>query len=415
MVKVCLITTAQPSTNPRLVKEADALVEAGFEVRVVGAHWADWAPRFDEALLATRTWRCDILDWRRGVNPSLFWKTRIRHFVARTLARVASIEPLVEEAALSRIGRDLRPLALRERADLFIAHNLGALPAALAAGRAFGVPVGFDAEDFHSGQFWRPAESGAASTTRTAERRLLPQCAYVTAAAPGIADAYRELCAVPPPTCILNVFPLRERPRRFRPSDPRSPVRLHWYSQTVGPDRGLEDAVRAMGLLKTHPLELHLRGRWQAGYEPRLRQLAADHGVDVRQIVGHDPAASDQLAVLASDYDVGLALEPGVSRNNDIALSNKIFTYVLAGNAVLATRTSGQGWLAPQLHDAVALCEPGQPESLAAALRPWLEHRERLDAARLTAWHLGESRFNWDHEKSKLLDVVDRILDRRAA
>ena len=30
MIRICLVTTGQPSTNPRLVKEADALAAEGY-------------------------------------------------------------------------------------------------------------------------------------------------------------------------------------------------------------------------------------------------------------------------------------------------------------------------------------------------------------------------------------------------
>lgn len=36
--RVCLVTTGQPACNPRLVKEADALIDAGFDVHVVAAY-----------------------------------------------------------------------------------------------------------------------------------------------------------------------------------------------------------------------------------------------------------------------------------------------------------------------------------------------------------------------------------------
>src|ERR1017187_2996597 len=55
-MKICLLTPGQPSTNPRLVKEADALATAGFDVTVVYAHWESWATKADAALLATRKW-----------------------------------------------------------------------------------------------------------------------------------------------------------------------------------------------------------------------------------------------------------------------------------------------------------------------------------------------------------------------
>jgi glycosyltransferase involved in cell wall biosynthesis len=172
----------------------------------------------------------------------------------------------------------------------------------------------------------------------------------------------------------------------------------------------LEDAVRAIGLLKRADVELHLRGRWQDGYEGQLRQLAAERGVAQRQIVSYAPSSPDQLVRLSSEYDIGLALEWPISVNNDILLSNKIFTYLLAGNAVIASRTSGQAAIAPELGQAAALCEPRNPASLANAIKAWLEHPNTLDAARETAWRLGSTRFNWDSEQTKFLQVVASAL-----
>ena len=94
--RVCIVSTGQPSTNPRLVKEADALAATGFEVRVIGAHWADWADRADVELLARRPWRAHVIDWRRGSASWRFWMSRARHF-ARAVG--------VRHAASDRIAR----------------------------------------------------------------------------------------------------------------------------------------------------------------------------------------------------------------------------------------------------------------------------------------------------------------------
>ncbi|MEQ1895766.1 MAG: hypothetical protein ABL971_00100 [Vicinamibacterales bacterium] len=141
-----------------------------------------------------------------------------------------------------------------------------------------------------------------------------------------------------------------------------------------------------------------------------MRRLASDCGVSQDRIVSHRPAAPDALVRLSAEYDIGLALDPAASENNDIALSNKMFAYLLAGNAVLATRTKGQSWLAQRLGPAVKLCEPGRPESWAAALRPWVEDAAVLDRALAYAWYMGETRFNWEMEKPVFLDVVAKAL-----
>jgi len=409
-VKVCLVTTGQPSTNPRLVKEADALVAAGFDVHVVAAYWTAWAIDADRRLLADKRWELTLVDWRKASSPALHAISRIRHAAARRAA-AAGARPWVRfaEAALCRVGPELRAASLAWAADLYVAHNLGALPAARAAARARGVRHGFDAEDFHSGQF-SSAEHALARFTRRVERRLLPECAYVTAASPLIAQAYRDLCGIELPTTILNVFPLRDRPAA-PPSDHRSSrVRMYWFSQTIGPSRGLEDAVAAMALLGTDRVELHLRGAWQQGYEAELRRLAARIGVPDERIVWHPPADQPDMVRLAAAFDIGLALEPGTTINNDLAASNKIFTYVLAGTAVAATRTRGQMAFAPELGRSTTWCEPGNASSLAAALRPWIDDRDRLAAAREIAWGLGGSTFNWDREQRTFVDLVCRVI-----
>jgi glycosyltransferase involved in cell wall biosynthesis len=411
--RVCLVTTGQPSTNPRLVKEADALAEAGFAVHVVGAHWANWADASDAAMMVRRRWTLELIEWRKEQAPGTFHRSRIRHWIARRALATPLAGSVRPEWVLARVGPELRAAAQTVPADLYIAHNLGALPAAIQSARANGAPVGFDAEDLHSGQV--PSGSDLAVFTERTERRLQPQCTYVTAASPGIARAYESLCRIARPTCILNVFPLDHRPLQFRPGSIGEPIRLYWFSQTVGPDRGLETAVKAIALLGRPEVELHLRGTPQSGFGDALRQLAVASGVAPERIHLHPPTVADEMTRCAASFDIGLALEPPVSRNNDILLSNKIFTYLLAGCAVIATRTTGQSELLDELGPAARGCAIDDAQSLADALRPWIEDRESLEKSRRAAWILGRDRFNWDREKELFLDVVRAALEDRTS
>lgn len=55
--KIVLVTSGQPSLNPRLVKEADALVEAGYEVTVIYQYWNEWGTDLDKVLLPQKKWK----------------------------------------------------------------------------------------------------------------------------------------------------------------------------------------------------------------------------------------------------------------------------------------------------------------------------------------------------------------------
>jgi glycosyltransferase involved in cell wall biosynthesis len=320
--------------------------------------------------------------------------------------------PGLAEPALTRLAPELGREVRRHHADLYIAHNLGSLPVAIDAAHRIGARVGFDAEDFHSGQLSPDRDRALHALTQAVERRSLPRCDYVTAAAPLIADAYASLCDIVTPGVVLNVFPKRHRPAAER-TRRDGPVRLYWFSQTIGPDRGLEDVVAALALLRRPDVELHLRGRWQDGYETRLRRVAADAGVKSERIVVHGPAAQDAMVALASDMDIGLALEPPVSHNNDILWSNKVFTYLLGGTPVVLSRTTGQARLAPLLRDAAVIYTPGDAPALAAALEPWTADTSALARARRAAWQLGDEQYNWEIEQRRFLHIVDNVLDVR--
>jgi glycosyltransferase involved in cell wall biosynthesis len=406
--RVCLVTTGQPACNPRLVKEADALAEAGFDVHVVAAYSADWATDADRDLVKSRRWSQTFVDWRFTSAPWMYWTSRIRHRAA-CLAAPWIQTTRAADAAVSRITPELRRAASRVDADLYIAHNLGALPAAWSAATRHGARLGFDAEDCHVGQLVQ--DDRMRGVVERVEQRYLPDCDYVTASSPQIADAYRDAYGIPTPRCVLNVFPKTQRPAAPRPRPQSLPLTLYWFSQTIGPGRGLEDVVRAMGRTQADGTVLHVRGFWAADYERQLRQVAAESGVTDERIVSHPVAAPDEMVRRCATYDIGLALEVGGTRNSDLALGNKLFTYLLGGQAILATRTTAQRWLLDHIGEAALGYDPGDVDTLAAHLRQWIERPDALAAARRASWACGDRRFNWEVERQVFLDVVRTALD----
>jgi glycosyltransferase involved in cell wall biosynthesis len=414
-MRVCLITPGQPSNNPRLVKEADALTEAGHQVHVVCTDSGLWPTKTDRELLAARQWTCEYVGGRPATEPLKHRWTRIRYGVARRIADTVPVAaPLLGTALLSRAAPEIAVAAERRSADLYIAHHATLLPIAVRTANRMGARVGYDAEDFYSGL--SPLRNGPSSEDRrieSIERKWLISCDFVTASAPAIADEYVHRYGIERPVPVLNTFPLSQCPHEFRTTDLSQNLRLYWFSQCIGANRGLEDVVCAMGLLKGLGTELHLRGSWQTGYQARLMALATQNEVS-RQIHVHPHAPPDEMIRLAAQYDVGLSVEQSISRNDALCLSNKIFTYLLAGNAVIGTRTPAQKNLISSLGAAGVSYECGNVSSLAAQLSQWHQDRTALNHARRCAWDWGQRRYNWDLEKHNLLNAVASSRLRRA-
>ena len=97
---VCLVTTGHPSTNPRLVKEADALVAAGYTVRVVSCRFQAWADAAD-AEFEGRAWWPPAASVAFGALAEPH--TRLWQRVRGRLAQAAS-------GRVSRLALDVRAL-----------------------------------------------------------------------------------------------------------------------------------------------------------------------------------------------------------------------------------------------------------------------------------------------------------------
>ena len=170
---------------------------------------------------------------------------------------------------------------------------------------------------------------------RTIEARYLPGCAYVTAASPGIADAYVETYGIARPTVMLNVFPRVPGACLARR---RGELRAGTFGLLVLADdrtrpRARMCRARDRPCAQSRP-HLYLRGTPAAGFLDHLRKIAGEaDALDRLHVL--PPAAPSEMERLAAIYDVGLVGETGHTPNRRIALTNKQFTYLMAGIPVV--------------------------------------------------------------------------------
>ena len=404
---ICILTPGQLGSNPRVVKEAHALHEAGFTVTVVATRMLEGVEPRDQSILREAPFRIERLDLRSRTG----WRLRRLGQELAGAAHAASGRRLFSSRAFSVFTPALIAAASRIAADLYIAHYPPALPAARAAASRFGAGYAYDAEDFHLGE-WPdgPAAEPNRSHLRAIEAAALPGCRYMTAASPEIARAYAQAYAVPAPHIVLNSFPLYEAPDRPTAKGTADPgPSLYWFSQVIGPDRGLECAIKAIARAASKP-HLHLRGHVDAPYAGQLRSLAQREGVPER-LHFLPSALPGELVRLAAGHDLGLCAEPGHTANNAFALSNKLFTYLMAGLPAILSDTPAQRAFAGSHPLATALFTAGDAVSLAASLDSLLQDPARLAQARACAFDLAQKTYNWDREGAIVVDLARQALD----
>lgn len=399
--RVCLVTQTHVSLNPRLVKEADALTAAGHDVRVVALDLVDAHAGRDRDLLRGRAWRLESIrvPRRDGRAPIAYHQIAARQKAARALFDAGLHADSIASRALSRYLGPLTRAAAREPADILVAHNLPALPAAARAAQRLGARLAFDLEDFHSAEL--PDDAGydrERALVTAIERRYLPRCALLSASSEGIADEIAHRYGVRRPVVVLNTFPLGDR--EIEPPPPHERMgegpSLYWYSQVIGPTRGIEQAVQALARLP-FAAHLHLRGLIGDGFARTLQDLATSLGVADRvHVLPYAPP--DALVALAAQHDVGLAMEQPDTLNRAICATNKLFTYLAAGLAIAATDTPGQRRILESAPGAAFLYPPGDVGALAAGLQRLLSTPSALAAARRASAAAARARFSWEHD-----------------
>jgi glycosyltransferase involved in cell wall biosynthesis len=406
---ICLITPGHLASTPRLLKEADALIEAGYRVHVVYVRHHAPTEALDRQILLTARWSSTGLNGLTG--PAGLLRKLRRRFARWRLARTPDPTLTLVTHAQHAEAMHLAKVASRIPANFYLGHCLSALPAAAWAAQKRGVPYGFDLEDFHDAETEEATRDPvSAKAGHILQSRLLPACRHLTAASPLIARTYSEVYQVQP-SVILNVFPLSQAPQppsAPRPITAQRPACLYWFSQTVGPGRGLESVIAIMAQMRT-PVELHLRGSASPAYVEALQAHARSVGlrIPVRFL---DPGAATEMARLAANADLGLSTEESRPLNRDICLTNKIFIYLLAGIPQLLSNTTAQSALAGELGEAGLLANLADIAGTARLLDGFLSDPARVRAARKRAVELTQSQFTWDLEKVKFLASIRQIV-----
>lgn len=402
---IVLITTGQPSLNPRLVKEADALTAAGYRVTVLYARWNDWGSVFDKTLLAGREWKAVIVGGSTENRRLTYLVSRVIYKVARWANRLSD-GIYFSEYAVARSAYFLTREAARQTADIYIAHNLGALPAAVKAAKKYGKYCGFDAEDLHRYEMSDDPESADVRMRIRIENKYIPCVDYLTASSPEIAGIYHKLFPEIKPVPILNVFP-KETSIAEPHLNSQGALKLFWFSQTIGTNRGLSDITGALSLPDHADFELHVLGDCT---EEVKHQLMAQNSLP---IYFHAPLPSTEITQFAAQFDIGLALEPGFSTNNNLALSNKIFTYLQAGLCVVASDTDAQRGFMGRYPSVGKIYPRGNLQALLSLLTYYDQHRDELLKAKRASYLTAREKLNWETEKTKFLDIVNKILSHR--
>jgi glycosyltransferase involved in cell wall biosynthesis len=233
----------------------------------------------------------------------------------------------------------------------------------------------------------------------------LPKVDLLTTASPMMSDAYKKLFPQQVIVTINNVFSARylQPLKKLQ----HTALSLFWFSQHIGLYRGLEVFIKALNQLPDSDISLTILGNNRSKvYQQQLMKLSNKP----QQILFREPVAPEDIFAVAAEYDIGLAGEMPNCLNKEICLSNKIFTYLLAGNAILASNMPGQRLFMKEYPGVGFTYEYENANDLAVKIKQLYNDRELLQNQKQQSTEYAVSTLNWEKEKVKWILLISKLL-----
>jgi glycosyltransferase involved in cell wall biosynthesis len=392
--RIVMLVCSYLPVDPRVEREAKALVASGFEVTVICPEWSPPAP---------------VPDWGPHITIRIIPSNGPLHYFDQYFPYVYD-ERLLEAA-------------LAEDAWAYHGHDLNTALPALVAAMKKRVPC---VCDFHE---WYAENVTFNWTTRVYEphpkmkRRIYELLEYVAihsaskvvTVCESIAELLEKQYRSRQKIEVIRNIPHLNRGNsvtRWFPMDIRSELglpretRVLLYQGGVGPSRNLEPIIRAMAYVKSAVFVI--RGPAIDAFGAGYKKLAEECGCGDR-VFWLPPVPASDVVLEARSADIGIwTLLSNVGLNFKLALPNKVFEYLAAGVPLLVADLPEARRIVDRYQVGLAF-DPEDPRAIADAINRLADDPDMLAICRANI-PLALQDMAADREWQKLVDLYRRFI-----
>jgi glycosyltransferase involved in cell wall biosynthesis len=302
---------------------------------------------------------------------------------------------------------------IRSGADVFHAHDLNTLFPAVVLARKTGASLVYDSHELYVN---RRAMRGPWHRLRwlLIEAQMIRHAEEVITVSDSIAQVLVERYKIEKPTLVRNVQGyvgttrkgvLRELPA-LQHIGPQDSIAI--YAGRITGGRGLGILVEASQYLDG--VYIVLLGRENIRYSRELKAMIRQRGVE-HKVILVPPVEPEEVHEYVSSADVGLMLTENVCLSYYYGAGNKLFHYLMAGVPVIVSDQPEKRKIV-ETYDVGRFCKVEDPRELARVIQ---ELADDTDACRRYAANARKAAriLNWENEEKKLLDVYERIANKR--
>lgn len=380
--RICLVQYNSSRFLTRVDRSARALGAAGWEVVLIAikdAETAAFEDHGDYVVKRVTLWSRRLPRWSR---PLRFLEAVLKTFWA----------------------------AYREDADIYNPRDIFPMLVCYLAARLRGAVVVTDSDElnlYRNGVWmeqwwWKPV-------ARTYEGFFLRRAAAHITSDEGRADVLASEYGIARPAVVLNVSEVIAALDPDLAIRERSIAGRRWlfvYQGGLSRNRGLPQLIESMQRLDDCALVLVGMGPLR----DELRRQIEDRGLSDRVTIVDAVPFAEMMRIIEA-CDAGVMPIVGSCLSYVYAAPNKLFEDMMAGIPVVASDLPDMAAIVRAEQIGTLIDDPLSPVAIAAAVRRLLDDQEPPRAKGERARAAALARYNWDHEKAKLLAVYDGLRD----
>jgi glycosyltransferase involved in cell wall biosynthesis len=378
MTKVCMFVLHDIAYDSRVKREARTLSQAGYKVKIL--EFGDSRPPQCEGLDGIAVSRIRILT--KGLPKNTFFR---------------GIKYLEYLWAACR-------QAVKERADIYHAHDLNSMLPALITARINKAKIVYDSHELWPEQyplctkvwqkrFWQAVEKWCIKRVDQVITTNVSRAAYMA-----------QLYDVPTPTVVRNCCEYMEVKKRENLLRERLHIedgnRIVLYTGGITVNKGIEEGIEAMSHIDNCVFVIMGRDR---GFKESFQQLAREVGVEDR-VKFAPPVPPDQVVRWAASADIGLVCIRGKGLSFYYSVAQKLWECLMAELPVVVNDLPEMRQLVEHYEVGLVIEQEMRPEAIAAAIRKLINEEQLYRHLQKNTRQL-KRECNWENEAAKLLAV----------
>lgn len=325
-MKICDVVLNSVWHDPRVTKQVNEYVKAGFATVCVGMK----CKRFDQAKINAMP--CKVVIVERDAHYGGKQKSVVKKMLREKYRIDAVVQAIVTE-----------------QPDVIHANDLDALIPSYIASKKLGCRLIYDSHEIccetgYYDKYWLYDQM-----MKKIERHIVKRCDKMICVSHSAAGYFQELYQMEKPVvitnCILQKNVLSEYPQKHEGFEVLNHGVLH-------ESRGLEMMRDSCEAFRQYP-EIRMAARGYGGIEKQLKEQVAREQLD--NFLFYPPVDPNMLIPEAARSHVGVAVTLPVCLNFKLSVSNRLFEYAAAGLPVIMSDIPEHRNLNEQYHFGVII------------------------------------------------------------